>query len=151
MEALKRLVITLDILLSESKDFGATKKTIKGKRIVEHTELSVRLNTNRKTNNVSSVHLLIKNATSGKLKVRIDNRKNHKRPHLHIDFNGQIHAASFAIDDGDKLVGDIPPWLRKIITVWIILNQEVLRNIWNEIQNGTSPEQLQSNLSDIKL
>jgi hypothetical protein len=37
------------------------------------------------------------------IRLRIDGSKNHNRPHVHVDYGKNRHAASFAIDNGDSL------------------------------------------------
>src|ERR1039458_4211077 len=41
------------------------------------------------------------------IKVRIDGDKTHQRPHVHVDYGENHHAASFAIDNGERLAGKL--------------------------------------------
>ena len=41
-----------------------------------------------------------------RMKIRMDGNKNHGRPHIHIDYGTERHAASYAIDSKCKR-----PWL----------------------------------------
>jgi hypothetical protein len=45
--------------------------------------------------------LLIKELLN--MRLRIDGSKTHGRPHIHIDYGKNRHAASYAIDDGARL------------------------------------------------
>ncbi|HEY5130065.1 MAG TPA: hypothetical protein VIJ35_22745 [Bradyrhizobium sp.] len=37
------------------------------------------------------------------IKIRMDGDRNHARPHIHIDYGKKRHAASYAIDNGERL------------------------------------------------
>ncbi|MER9801897.1 hypothetical protein NKJ36_33485 [Mesorhizobium sp. M0142] len=39
------------------------------------------------------------------LKLKMDANRNHARAHLHIDYHHSKHFASYAIDNGERLVG----------------------------------------------
>ena len=40
------------------------------------------------------------------IRIKIDGNRNHKRPHIHIDYGRKFHAATYATDTGERLVGD---------------------------------------------
>ena len=42
-----------------------------------------------------------------KIVFRMDGNHNHKRPHLHIDYGNERHSASYAIDSGERLAGQL--------------------------------------------
>jgi hypothetical protein len=70
------------------------------------------------------------------LEVRMEQDKNHKRPHVHINYGKQKHVASYAIDNGERLVGDLSSKYDKVVTSWINENQARLLQIWTEMQAG---------------
>jgi hypothetical protein len=36
------------------------------------------------------------------IRIRMDASKNHKRPHVHVDYGREYHTASYAIDSGER-------------------------------------------------
>ena len=38
------------------------------------------------------------------IKIQMYGDRNHARPHIHIDYGKKRHAASYAIDNGERLV-----------------------------------------------
>jgi hypothetical protein len=68
------------------------------------------------------------------IKIKIDGNKNHGRPHVHIDYGSQFHAASYAIDTGERIAGD-----RKYdyeVFEWIGKNRPKLMQAWKLVQAG---------------
>ena len=55
----------------------------------------------------------------------------HGIPHCHCAYGD--YAASFSIDNGKILAGQMPPKQEKKISQWIIANQEELMEKWNEL------------------
>jgi hypothetical protein len=96
-----------------------------------------------------SIHFLVKSYPWRKLKVRIDFNKNHKRAHLHIDIDGNLHSSSIAIDNGDELAGDLDRKTKKMIKKWVKDNSYVLTEIWNEVQMGRTPNELLERVGDV--
>lgn len=97
----------------------------------------------------NSIHFLVKSCRWRKLRIRIDPNKNHKRAHLHIDIDGIPHSSSIAIDNGEKLAGDLDRKIKKMIKEWIEDNRDVLMEIWNKLQKGETPNDLLGRVSDI--
>jgi hypothetical protein len=68
------------------------------------------------------------------IRIKIDGNRNHKRPHIHIDYGRKFHAATYAIDTGERLVGD-----RKYdyeVFEWIGKNRPKLMQAWELVQAG---------------
>lgn len=57
----------------------------------------------------------------------------HGIPHCHGIFGD--YAASFSIEEGKILAGQMPPKQEKKIKDWIMLNQEDLMEKWDELSN----------------
>jgi hypothetical protein len=57
----------------------------------------------------------------------------HGEPHCH-GIAGD-YAASFSIDNGSVLAGQMPPKQEKKIREWILANKEDLYEKWNELCN----------------
>lgn len=70
------------------------------------------------------------------LQFRMEQDRNHATPHLHITFGKQNHAASYGINNGQRLAGDLPNRYDKQVTNWINNNKTALTQIWDEIQSG---------------
>jgi hypothetical protein len=63
------------------------------------------------------------------IRVRMDANRNHKRPHLHIDYGKSFRTASFAIDTGEVLAGDLPTKYQAHVTKWIDENLDQLKRV----------------------
>ena len=78
------------------------------------------------------IYLLVK--IRQPIRIKIDGNRNHKRPHIHIDYGRKFHAATYAIDTGERLVGD-----RKYdyeVFEWIGKNRPKLMQAWELVQAG---------------
>ncbi|MFN3289063.1 MAG: DUF4160 domain-containing protein [Acinetobacter sp.] len=74
------------------------------------------------------------------IKIKMYQERSHNLPHIHIDYNDKIHAASYAIQSGEKIEGSISKKYDKEISNWILKNQDNLIKIWELLQNGSDPE-----------
>ena len=81
------------------------------------------------------------------IKLRIDASKNHSRPHIHLDYGKNFHAASIAIDSGEILIGTIPGKYSKTILEWVNKNREILNKIWVALREGQNPDKHKLELS----
>ncbi|WP_108096668.1 DUF4160 domain-containing protein [Pseudomonas sp. GV071] len=63
----------------------------------------------------------------------------HARAHVHIDYGRQRHAASFAVDTGERLVGRMPTKYDREIARWIEKNRDVLIQAWDAGKAGEDP------------
>lgn len=70
------------------------------------------------------------------LQFRMEQDKNHATPHLHIKYGKQSHAASYGINDGNRLAGDLPNRYDRDVKNWIDNNRPALIQIWDGIQSG---------------
>jgi len=78
--------------------------------------------------------ILLKNLQP--LQMRMEQDKNHKMPHLHVSYGKNNHAASYDIQNGERIVGKLDNKYDKVVKSWITNNQEKLTKIWGEIQSG---------------
>lgn len=60
----------------------------------------------------------------------------HGAPHIHINYGKEKHVASYRINDGVRVAGDLANKYDKIVTGWIIKNQTKLQEIWLAMQEG---------------
>jgi len=60
----------------------------------------------------------------------------HGTPHIHINYGIYKHAASYRINDGVRVAGDLKYKYDKTVTDWISKNQTTLQEIWTAMQTG---------------
>jgi len=77
--------------------------------------------------------LLIKR---GKIKLKIYQEQGHLRPHFHVDYGAQTHVASYAIDNGERLDGNLHKKFDGEVSSWATINRTSLLNIWSTLQAG---------------
>ncbi|THD81063.1 DUF4160 domain-containing protein [Aliigemmobacter aestuarii] len=88
----------------------------------------------------SGIEFLVKKLEP--LQIRMDGDRNHGRAHVHINYLKQYHVASYAIDDGTRLAGNLSSKYDRVIKTWIADNRKVLLELWHKVQSGESPEGL---------
>ncbi len=64
-------------------------------------------------------------------------RDNRHRPHIHVRYPGE--EVVLAIDDGERLDGQLPPRAMKLVQAWIELHREELQVDWDLAVNGDEP------------
>lgn len=70
------------------------------------------------------------------IKIRMDGNKNHKRPHVHVDYGKEWHTASYAIDSGERLAGTLDPYYDKKVREFVMSTTNELLILWHKIDNG---------------
>lgn len=70
------------------------------------------------------------------IEIRMEQDKNHKEPHVHINYGKEKHTASYRIVNGERIVGNLSSKYDNTVKSWIATNQPLLLQIWNEIQVG---------------
>ena len=75
-------------------------------------------------------------AVTRTISVRMDGDKRHQRPHVHIGYGREPRAASYAIDDGTRLAGEIDRQYDRVAKKWIEFHRKRLRKLWNTVQQG---------------
>ena len=73
------------------------------------------------------------------IKLRIDGAANHGRAHLHLDYGGEYHATSYAIDNGERLAGTLDRKYDKKVREWITRNRSNLMKAWKAVHSGRGP------------
>lgn len=81
------------------------------------------------------------------LKLKIYQEIGHALPHIHIDYGGKNHVATFAINHARRIEGSLHSKYDKAIITWITENKEALLHIWDETQKGGNPHYLIEHLS----
>jgi hypothetical protein len=74
------------------------------------------------------------------LRIRMYQETQHARPHIHIDYGRERHVASYALDTGERLAGNLDHRYDRAISAWIAQSQARLFDIWGAIQCGINPE-----------
>lgn len=74
------------------------------------------------------------------IKIKIYQERSHNLPHIHIDYNNEIHAASYSIQSGEKIEGRVDKKYDKEISNWILNNQDNLMKIWDSLKDGNDPK-----------
>ncbi|WP_308381212.1 DUF4160 domain-containing protein [Serratia marcescens] len=81
------------------------------------------------------------------MKIKIYQEKGHQLPHIHIDYGKQVHAASYAIQSGDRIAGDLPKKYDSDVSSWLGRNRDKILEIWNALQAGAPYEPLIAELT----
>ncbi|MEK7954305.1 DUF4160 domain-containing protein [Luteolibacter soli] len=76
------------------------------------------------------------------LRIKMYQEKGHQRPHVHIDYGKEKHAASYAIDSGERLEGSLPRRYDKAVATWIHKHRSNLNVLWAHAQKGTAIEEV---------
>lgn len=83
------------------------------------------------------------------IKIKMYQEKGHSRPHFHVDYGPQNHAASYAIDTGERLEGELNRKYDKAIGPWVDKNRETLLQTWGALQSGQSEQEFVAMLSPL--
>lgn len=80
------------------------------------------------------------------VKIRMQGDLTHGRPHVHIEYGGNYHKASYAIDTGVRLAGGLDSKYDKTVRKWIERNRKKLDRSWRELTTGNNPKKLVAQL-----
>ncbi len=80
------------------------------------------------------------------MKIKIYQEKGHPMPHIHIDYGKQNHTASYAIESGKRLAGDLSNKYDSDVLAWLERNRSKVLEIWNALQSGEVYETLVAEL-----
>jgi hypothetical protein len=81
------------------------------------------------------------------MKIKIYQEKGHSLPHIHIDYGTQHHVASYAIESGERIEGNLARKYDSDVFNWLERNREKVLEIWNALQTGAPHEPLVAELS----
>ncbi|WP_220467221.1 DUF4160 domain-containing protein [Pseudoalteromonas sp. 5Ae-yellow] len=76
------------------------------------------------------------------MKIKIYQEKGHHLPHIHIDYGRQQHAASYAIETGERIEGDLSRKYDNDVSNWLEQNRDKVLEIWHSLQAGMPHEPL---------
>lgn len=99
---------------------------------------------NKRSNNKDFIELLLVKFEN--IKVKMYKEIKHNNPHIHIDYGKEAHKASYSIETGLRIIGNLNKKYDKTIQEFIINNKNSLLNIWENVQNGQNVECLIANI-----
>jgi hypothetical protein len=74
------------------------------------------------------------------IRIRMDGSKNHKRPHVHVDYGKEYHTASYAIDNGERIAGELERKYDGEVCIWIAKCRPQLLRAWKLTQAGQNAD-----------
>jgi len=74
------------------------------------------------------------------IRIRMDGSKNHKRPHVHVDYGKEYHTASYAIDNGERIAGELERRYDGEVCIWITKCRPQLLRAWKLTQAGQNAD-----------
>jgi hypothetical protein len=76
------------------------------------------------------------------IRIRIDGCRTHRRPHVHVDYVDNHHAASFAIDTGERLAGGLNRKYDRAVREWVGRNRTLLMEAWRQVRNSENTDEI---------
>jgi hypothetical protein len=98
-------------------------------------------------NDAAWMEILLKQLQA--IRIRMDGNRNHKRPHVHIDYGRDFHVASYAIDTGERLVGTLNSKYDRAARDWIVGNKAKLLQAWELLRAGRTAKPIACELRGI--
>lgn len=74
------------------------------------------------------------------IRIRMDGSRNHKRPHVHVDYGKEYHTASYAIDNGGRIAGELEGKYDGEVSIWIAKCRPQLLRAWKLTQAGQNAD-----------
>ena len=78
----------------------------------------------------------------GDLKVKMYQEPGHALPHVHVDYGGRNHVASYSIDPTELLAGNLDRKYERTVTEWISARRPQLLDVWRAAQLGGETREL---------
>ena len=82
------------------------------------------------------LELLLKKILPLEFRMEPDNHP----PHIHINYGKEKHKASYLINNGVRVAGNLDNKYDKIVKNWIAINETKLQEIWTEMKAGGQKE-----------
>ena len=76
------------------------------------------------------------------IRIRMDGSKNHRRPHVHVDYGKEYHTASYAIDNGERIAGELERKYDGEVCIWIAKCRPQLLRAWKLTQAGQNADEV---------
>jgi hypothetical protein len=87
----------------------------------------------RKGSGSGFIELLL--AKRKNIKYKMYQERGHIMPHIHIDYGRTIHVASYSVETGERLEGNLPKKYDIDVSNWLSTNKEKLVEIWKSFQD----------------
>jgi len=113
-------------------------------------ELAVIDMLSKKPSNSRSALLEVLLKKHEQIKLKMYQELGHARPHFHVDYGPHSHSASFAVDTGQRIEGNLPSKYDKAIASWAEKNKTDLLSTWNDLQAGSTGAPFIQSLSALK-
>ncbi len=94
--------------------------------------------------------LLLKEKKQNMKLVMDATKDNHKDPHIHIGFGKDYHKASYSIERGERLNGELTNKYDRVIKDFIGENREALLKIWEQLRNGANIDKKHPLVAELK-
>lgn len=91
----------------------------------------------RKGSGSGFIELLL--AKRKNIKYKMYQERGHSMPHIHIDYGHMSHVASYSVETGERLEGNLPKKYDTDVSSWLSTNKEKLVEIWKSLQDGGEP------------
>nr|WP_019366914.1 DUF4160 domain-containing protein [Pseudomonas luteola] len=91
----------------------------------------------RKGSGSGFVELLL--AKRKNIKYKMYQERGHSTPHIHIDYGRMNHVASYSVETGERMEGNLPKKYDTDVSNWLSTNKEKLVEIWKSLQSGGEP------------
>ena len=76
------------------------------------------------------------------MRIRMDGNKNQKRPHVHVDYGKRYHTASYTIDNGKRIAGELNGKYDREVRFWITRCRNQLLEAWELTQSGKNADEV---------
>lgn len=88
----------------------------------------------RKSSGSGFIELLL--AKRKNIKYKMYQERGHSMPHIHIDYGRINHIASYSVETGERLEGNLPKKYDSDISSWLSTNREKLVKLWQLLQDA---------------
>lgn len=82
------------------------------------------------------------------LKVKIYQEVGHSMPHVHVDYGRRHHVATYRVNDGERIEGNLDKKYDSDVSNWLVRNNNVILVVWDELQSGKDPKELIATLPE---
>lgn len=91
----------------------------------------------RKGSGSGLIELLL--AKRKNIKYKMYQERGHSMPHIHINYGHMNHAASYSVETGERLEGNLHKSYDIDVSSWLSTNRERLVEIWRSLQDCGEP------------
>ena len=74
------------------------------------------------------------------IRIRVDGTRNHRLPHVHVDYGKEYHTESYAIDTCERIAGELERRYDGEVCIWIAKCRPQLLKAWKLVQAGQNAD-----------